>query len=74
MTELTHRIEVLREVDAWFAARGFGLVLAEEDNEYWAHLFPKDSLQIHARRYGRGPSPEAAAESARERYRVEEEG
>jgi hypothetical protein len=74
MTDLTRRTEVLRDVDAWFAARGFGLVLTEGGDEYWAHLFPKSSLQIYARRYGRGPSPEAAADSARERYRVEEEG
>lgn len=72
VTELNRRIAALREVDAWFAERGFGLILTQEDNDYWAHLFPKQSLQVSAPRYGRGSSPEAAAESARERYREEE--
>jgi len=48
-------------MDGWFSERGFGLVLTLEDNEYWSHLFPKQTLQVHAHRYGRGPSPEAAA-------------
>jgi hypothetical protein len=74
MTDLTRRIAILREVDAWFAERGFGLILTQEEGKYWAHLFPKQSLQVNAPRYGRGPTPEAAAESARERYQIEEEG
>jgi len=73
MTELTDRIAALREVDAWFGDRGFGLVLTQEEGEYWAHLFSKQSLEISAPRYGRGSSPEAAARSAQARY-VEEEG
>jgi hypothetical protein len=74
VTELTRRFEILRDVDKWFAERGFGLILTLDGDEYWAHLFPKQSLQINAPHYGRGPSPEAAAESARDRYKVEEEG
>jgi hypothetical protein len=74
VTELTKRIERLRAVDEWFANRGFGLYLSQEDGEYWAHLFSKQSLQVGAPRYGRGQTPEDAAESARHRYGVEEEG
>jgi hypothetical protein len=72
MTELTRRFETLRDVDAWFAHRGFGIILTEEDGEYWAHLFSKQSLQMTAPRYGSGRLPEEAVESARERYKVEE--
>ena len=74
MTELTRRFEVLSDVDSWFAHRGFGLILTQEDGEYCAHVFSKRSLQMTAPRYGRGHLPEEAAESARERYKVEEEG
>lgn len=74
MTELTRRIAILREVDGWFGERGFGLILTEEDGEYWAHLFPKTSLIVSVPRYGRGRSQEEAAESARGRYKVEQEG
>ncbi len=72
--DLNRRRAILREVDEWFGERGFGLILTIEDNEYWAHLFSKDSLQIGVPHYGRGPSPEVAAERARSRYRVEQEG
>jgi hypothetical protein len=74
MTDATHRLTVLSDIDRWFGERGFGLVLVREDGEYWAHLFPKKSLQISAPRYGRGPTPEAAAQSARDRFREEEVG
>jgi hypothetical protein len=74
LTELNRRIAILREVDAWFADRGFGLFLTQDGGEYRAHLFSKQSLQVGAPLYGRGSSPEAAAESARDRYREEEEG
>lgn len=74
VTELTKRIERLRAVDGWFADRGFGLYVSQEDGEYWAHLFSKQSLQVGAPHYGRGPTPEDAAESARRRYEGEEEG
>ncbi len=74
MTDLTRRIAILREVDRWFGERGFGLVLTEDDGEYWAHLFPKDSLIVSVPSYGRGQSPEEAAERARGRYKVEQEG
>jgi len=73
VTELTDRIAALKEVDDWFRGRGFGLVLSEKDGEYWAHLFSPASLQIFAPNYGRGASPEAAAESARDRYKIEQE-
>ncbi len=74
MTDLNRRIEILRDVDNWFGERGFGLILTKEDNDYWAHLFPKTSLEVTVPRYGRGSSPEAAAERARERFKEEEEG
>lgn len=74
MTELTRRVERLRVVDDWFGQRGFGLIISEEDGEFWAHLFGKQSLQVTVPRYGRGLTPEEAAESARQRYRVEQEG
>ena len=74
MTDVTRRIATLRDVDGWFSDRGFGLVLTGEDGEYWAHLFPKSSLIVSVPRYGHGRSPEEAAESARGRYKVEQEG
>jgi hypothetical protein len=48
VTELTRRFEILHDVDKWFAERGFGLILTLDGDEYWAHLFPKQSLQINA--------------------------
>jgi hypothetical protein len=74
VTELTRRIAILREVDAWFGERGFGLILTEEDGEYWAHLFPKSSLIVSVPKYGRGRSQEEAAERARGRFKIEQEG
>jgi hypothetical protein len=74
ITELTRGIEILRDVDRWFNERGFGLILTEEEGKWWAHLFPKASLQVSVPRYGGGDTPEGAAQSARERYREEEEG
>ncbi len=72
MTELTDRIARLRAVDDWFAERGFGLLLTIEDGEHWAHLFPKTSPMISVPKYGRGATPEQAAEDARHRYEAEE--
>lgn len=72
MTELTDRIAALKDVDHWFRDRGFGIVVTEEDGEFWAHLFPLSSLQIGAPKYGSGDTPEAAALRARERYRIEQ--
>lgn len=74
MADLTRRIAVLADVDAWFAKRGLGLVISLEDGQYWANLFGKQSLQIGAPRYGGGSTPEEAAETGRERYKEEEEG
>jgi hypothetical protein len=73
VTELTDRVETLKDVDHWFRDRGFGLVVTEEGGEFWAHLFPLSSLQVAAPKYGRGATPQAAAQSARERYKVEQE-
>ena len=70
--EASDRIARLREVDSWFAERGFGILITQEDGEYWAHLFPKNSLMIAAPKYGRGTTPELAAERARQRYEVEQ--
>lgn len=72
MTELTRRFEILRDVDDWFAQRGFGLVIMKGPSDYSANLFSKGSLQVTASEYGVGPTPEAAAERARERFREEE--
>ena len=74
MTDVTRRIERLREIDEWFAQRGFGLILTEEEGRFWSHLFPKQSLQVTVSKYGSGPTPEDAAERARQRYRTEQEG
>ena len=72
MTESTERIAALKEVDSWFRGHGYGLVLTEEADGFWAHLFPLASLQIAAPKYGHGATPEEAAVSARHRYKVEE--
>jgi len=72
VNELTRRVAILRDVDGWFGERGFGLILTEEDGEYWAPLFPKTSLIVSVPKYGRGRSQEEAAESARGRYKVEQ--
>lgn len=58
--------------DAWFAERGFGIVLTKEGAGYWTHLVSKSNLQIAGPRYGRGSTPEQASENARHRYEVEE--
>ncbi len=71
MSEATDRIARLRVVDDWFAERG-GILVTVEDGEYWAHLFPKSSLMIGAPKFGRGTTAELAAESARQRYELEE--
>jgi hypothetical protein len=72
MTDPPSTARVLREIDAWFAERGYGLVISEEEGAYWASLLSKRSLQIFWPRYGRGADPVAAAESARQRY-IEEQ-
>ena len=72
MTELTRRFEILRDVDDWFAQRGFGVVISKGPSDYTATLFSKRSLEVTAPEYGFGPTPEAAAEGARDRYREEE--
>jgi hypothetical protein len=72
VTEPSDRVARLRAVDNWFAERGFGIVITRDNREYWAHLFPKTSLLIAAPKYGRGATPELAAERARHRYEVEE--
>lgn len=73
VTELTDRIAALRDVDQWFRAKGFGLILTQEDGEFWAHLFALDSLQVTVPKYGWGKTPEGAAQRARDRYKVEQE-
>ena len=73
MTELTDRIAALKDVDQWFRARGFGIILTEEDGEFWAHLFGLSSLQVTVPKYGRAKTPEGAAQRARDRYKVEQE-
>ena len=72
VTEASDRIARLRKVNSWFGERGFGILLTQQDGEYWAHVFPKSSLMIAAPTFGRGPTPELAAERARQRYEVEE--
>jgi len=72
MTSANQRRQILMEVDAWFAERGFGMVLSKDKDGYWADLFSKQSLEVTIPRYGRGTTPEEAAESARTRYRTEE--
>jgi len=72
VTDLTDRVRRLQDVDAWFGGHGFGLVVVDEDGEWWALLFSKQSLQIGAPRYGRGGTPEEAAESARSRFKEEQ--
>ncbi len=74
MTELTSRFEILRDVDNWFAHRGFGLVISKGNGgDYCASLFSKRSFEVTAPEYGCGSTPEAAANGARDRY-IEEEG
>ena len=72
MTDLNMRFARLAEIDRWFGDRGFGIILSRDDEGYWAHLFPKRSLEVTVPRYGRGTTPEEAAESAQYRYVVEE--
>jgi hypothetical protein len=50
-----------------------GTGISKEDGDDWAHLFGKQGLQARRPAYGRGPTPEDAAESARHRYEVDEE-
>ena len=55
-------------VAAWFNARGFGLVLSQEGAVWWARLTPKANPESVIDRYGKGDTPVAAAQRARERY------
>jgi hypothetical protein len=73
VTKPTDRIAALKDVDQWFRNRGFGIILTEEDGEFWGHLFSLSSLQITVPKYGRGRTPEGAAQSARDRYKIEQE-
>jgi hypothetical protein len=68
----TDRIARLRVVHHWFGERGFGILVTVEDGEYLAHLFRKSSLMIGAPKNGPGTTSELAAESARQRYELEE--
>jgi hypothetical protein len=59
-------------VAAWFDARGFGLVLSQEGAVWWARLTPKATPESVIDRYGKGDTPVAAAQRARERYEHEQ--
>jgi hypothetical protein len=60
-------------VAAWFDARGFGLGLSQEGAVWWARLTPKANPESVIDRYGKGDTPVAAAQRARERYEHEQE-
>jgi hypothetical protein len=59
-------------VAAWFDARGFGLVLSQEGAVWWARLTPKANPESVIDRYGKGDTPVAAAQRAREQYEHEQ--
>ena len=73
MPDDVERSRRLRDVFDWFGSRGFGIVVTEDEGEFWAHLFPVTALVVSVPRYGRGGSVEEAGESARTRYAREEE-
>jgi hypothetical protein len=64
--------DLLAEVSAWFRDRGFDLSVAAEDAVWWAKLTPVSNPAGAMTRYGRGNTPEAAAERAQERYEQEQ--
>jgi len=59
-------------VAAWFDARGFGLVLSQEGAVWWARLTPNANTESVIDRYGKGDTPVAAAQRAREQYEHEQ--
>jgi hypothetical protein len=63
---------VLATIDNWFADRGFHILVAKEDDEWWVHLTSARTFEIFHPRYGCGKTPELAALRARERYEQEQ--
>jgi hypothetical protein len=60
---------------AWFAKLGFRVVVSEDETgSYAADFVSSSSSRSATRRYGTGDTPEAAIESARHRYFVEQIG
>jgi hypothetical protein len=64
--------DVFAEISAWFRDRGFDLAVAVENGVWWAKLTPVGNPAGAMTRYGRGDTPEAAAQRARERYGQEQ--
>lgn len=58
----------------WFEKLGFKVIVSEVDSEYAADFVSVPSNRVATRRYGVGDTPEAAIESARRRYFVEQIG
>ncbi|MGH2465820.1 MAG: hypothetical protein ACRDGI_10200, partial [Candidatus Limnocylindrales bacterium] len=59
--------------ETWFAQRGFGLqVLPDAEGVIWASLTRLETGEVFWPRYGQGASIESAAQSARERYELEQ--
>ncbi len=63
----------LQAIVEWFAKRGFGLRLTREDEDLvWADLTQQSTGDVVVPRFGRGETPLAAAERAKQRYEQEE--
>ena len=61
------------DIIAWFEQRGFGVrINRERDDLVWADLTRLPSGRIVAPKYGRGETPLSAAQSAKQRYAVEQ--
>jgi hypothetical protein len=63
----------LRAVTEWFADRGFGLkLMQDEGNLFWADLTRLTDGQIVAPKFGHGETHLAAASRAKQRYEQEQ--
>jgi hypothetical protein len=59
-----------QSVEEWFLSRGFAVKISEEDGEFWLALVR--GADVVAPRYGRGSTPDEAADRAKQRYLEEQ--
>jgi hypothetical protein len=72
MTEAADHAVPPLPVEEWFSRRGYSIAISGEKGVFWAGLVNATGRLVTPR-YGRGADPSAAAESARQRFIVEEE-
>jgi hypothetical protein len=73
MTDQRDRDDAIHAVDAWFASRRFHIVVRHDAGLWAADLYNRAG-DLVAESYGRANTPDGAAERARERWSVEQDG